>query len=189
MRRILLRSVSETITLPLDFEPQNVRIDPELRLWRTLSPGELPPILRQWIVARAPRVLIAAGEPGARRAAETLARALLEQTPRPAATLGATGDPLLVIGLHDEVEAALARLKLPRRPTVVQKTRGSAQVWTVEHADAAVAVVSARNAESLQELARPLPHYGAQSFLVFEGARVIERGVWPGVNPVIRVVR
>lgn len=189
MRRILLRSLSETITLPLDFEPQNVRIDPELRLWRTLSPGELPPILRQWIVARAPRVLIAAGEPGARRAAETLARALLEQTPRPAATLGATGDPLLVIGLHDEVEAALARLKLPPRPTVVQKTSGSAQVWTVEHADAAVAVVSARNAESLQELARPLPHYGAQSFLVFEGARVIERGVWPGVNPVIRVVR
>jgi len=26
---------------------------------------------------------------------------------------------------------------------------------------------------------RPLPHYGRDSYLVFEGARMIERGSWP----------
>ena len=189
MRILLLRDRSETITLPLAFEPLRVRVDPELRVWRTLSRGELPPILRQWIVARAPRVLVAAREPVARRAAERVANALMEQKPLPATTPGAAGDPLLVIGLHDEVEATLARLELPPRPTRVQSTRGSAQVWTVEHAGAPVAVVSARDAQALQALMRPLPHYGAQSFLVFEGARAIEHGVWPGVSPVTSVVR
>jgi len=40
-------------------------------------------------------------------------------------------------------------------------------------------LVSVRDAQSLGALARPLPHYGQQSWLVFEGTRAIERGVWP----------
>lgn len=189
-RHVISSKRSETLTLPLDFEPQRVRVDPDLRVWRTLSPGELPPILRQWIVARAPRVLIAAREPAAHRAAGSVAEALLEQKPRPATTPGPTGDPLLVIGLHHEIDATLARLELPPRPPALGTIIGSAQVWTVEHATRApVAVVSARDTEALQALVRPLPHYGAQSFLVFEGARVIARGIWPGASPVVPVVR
>jgi len=40
-------------------------------------------------------------------------------------------------------------------------------------------MVSVRDAPSLAALLRPLPHYGRESWLVFEGARAIERGVWP----------
>ncbi len=40
-------------------------------------------------------------------------------------------------------------------------------------------MVSARDADSLAALARPLPHYGRQSYLAFDGAKVIERGVFP----------
>jgi hypothetical protein len=34
---------------------------------------------------------------------------------------------------------------------------------------------------------RPLPHYGRQSWLAFEGARAIERGVWPGQAVEVRL--
>jgi len=59
--------------------------------------------------------------------------------------------------------------------------RGTAQLWTIPRAagDRPVAVVSARDAAALAALARPLPHYGAQSWLVFDGRRALARGVWP----------
>jgi hypothetical protein len=52
-----------------------------------------------------------------------------------------------------------------------------------------VAVISVRDAEALRALARPLPHYGAQSFLAFQGARAIERGVWPATATLVPVAR
>ena len=33
----------------------------------------------------------------------------------------------------------------------------------------------------------PLPHYGAQSWLVFDGRRALDRGVWPAPGPLIAV--
>ena len=51
-----------------------------------------------------------------------------------------------------------------------------------------LAVVSARDAEALRSLQRPLPHYGAQSWLVFEDGRALERGTWPAPGRVIPVL-
>jgi hypothetical protein len=42
-----------------------------------------------------------------------------------------------------------------------------------------LAVVSARDVASLHALIRPLPHYGRQSYVIFDGAKAIRRGVWP----------
>jgi aminopeptidase N len=68
---------------------------------------------------------------------------------------------------------------LPKRPDVVQG-QGSAQAWTVSRADGVtLAVVSARDVASLKALTRPLPHYGRQSYVVFEGGKAISRGAWP----------
>jgi aminopeptidase N len=50
-------------------------------------------------------------------------------------------------------------------------------------------VISARDADALKALARPLPHYGSQSYLAFDGAQMIARGVWPATAPVIAVRR
>jgi hypothetical protein len=47
--------------------------------------------------------------------------------------------------------------------------------------------ISARDLDALRSLQRPLPHYGRQSWLVFEGARAVERGVWPGEPAAIPV--
>ena len=169
-----------------------MRVDPDLRLWRVLDREELPPILRQWIIARAPRLAIVSSAPDVKLAADSLARSFFETPPQVtnAAAIKAAREPTLLAGLHPDVDAALAALGLPPRPAEVD-ARGSAQVWTIAATAATppVAVVSARDAEALTALSRPLPHYGSQSYLVFDGAQAIARGVWPASAPLVAVRR
>jgi aminopeptidase N len=156
--------------------PESVRLDPDLRVLRRLEARELPPILRQVMLDAATRVQLAL-EPAQRETGLALARALLDHSPD-------TGPPdanapRLVIGLHEAVDRALASAGLPPRPETLAG-RGSAQVWTgYSETGRALAVISARDVAALQALMRPLPHYGRQSWLVFDGARAIDRGVWP----------
>ena len=189
-RWVDLERERQTALLRLKRVPDGVRLDPGLRVWRALDPGQLPPILRHWILARTPRFALASSGVAMARAAQALAQALFEN---PAHTLGlaeipAQGGPVLLVGLNADVDAALARLGLPPRPKALAG-RGSAQVWTVQRADNAtpVAVVSVRDVAALLALQRPLPHYGAQSFLVFEGAHAVTRGVWPAPGRLIPV--
>jgi hypothetical protein len=107
-----------------------------------------------------------------------------------AADAARDGEPLLIIGLHADVDGTLSALRLPPRPAALAG-RGSAQVWTIQRSGSdapPIALVSARDAESLAALARPLPHYGGQSYLAFDGGRVIERGIWPAQAALVRVV-
>jgi hypothetical protein len=39
-------------------------------------------------------------------------------------------------------------------------------------------VVSARSSAELEALLRPLPHYGGQSYVLFDAGRAQSRGVW-----------
>ncbi|HZN26119.1 MAG TPA: M1 family aminopeptidase [Burkholderiales bacterium] len=190
MRTVSIHRERQVVTLQLNDVPEGIRVDPELRVWRMLDRAELPPILRQWIVARAPRLVIAAAGRDVWVAAHNVARTFFESAPREVsvATLIESQDPVLIAGLHHEVDALLASHGLPPRPTVFEG-RGSAEVWTIEQAGkgAPIAVVSARDAASLGAISRALPHYGAQSYLVFDGSRVITRGVWPAQARVVRV--
>jgi len=157
-----------------------VRLDPDLRLWRRLDPRSLPPILRQWILARAPRFVVVSDAEAVRAAAQRLARRFFEQPARRVERADGGDGPLLIVGLQADVDATLARLGLPPRPSEVAN-HGSAQVWTIPRApqDTPIAVVSASDAAAIAALERPLPHYGAQSWLVFEARRATARGVWP----------
>lgn len=180
----------QKIDIPVEAMPQAVRLDPELRVWRLLERDELPPILRQWIIARTPRVAIASAAPEVRAAALALAARLFE-APHEEVGLESQwpeASSVLLVGLHGEVDAALGRLSLPARPAVLDG-KGSAQVWTVPGSGRALAVISAKDAASLEGLLRPLPHYGSQSYLAFEGARVIERGAWPPAARQVPVAR
>jgi len=182
----------QTITLDVVAMPESVRLDPELRLWRLLERSELPPILRQWILARAPRLSVVSARGDATAAARGLAEAFFEASPRvvPLSEALAQREPVLVVGLAADVDQTLARLGLPGRPATIG-ARGTAQVWTMQREadDAPVAVISARDVASLKALARPLPHYGAQSYLVFDGAKAIARGVWPAAARSVPVLR
>ncbi|WP_334169880.1 M1 family metallopeptidase [Zoogloea sp.] len=178
-------------TLRLGFAPQGVRLDPDTRVWRRLPPGSLPPILRQWIGAASPRLVNAGVDADTRAAVDTLARRLLENAPAGTSLTGALSgrEPVVLAGTHAEIDRALAAAGLPPRPAEVAG-RGSAQVWTLGSADtrsAPLAVISARDAAALDALQRGLPHYGAQSWLVFEGGRAIARGTWPASLPLTPV--
>lgn len=191
IRRIALSQPRQTVTLALAAAPEGVRLDPQLRLWRVLERAQQPPILRQWITARAPRLAQASNDAGVRAAAEALAQRLFENPPRAASLedLDRSGEPMLLAGLHAEVDAALRRAGLPPRPAALAG-RGSAQAWTLARDDGtALAVVSAQDAEALRALLRPLPHYGSQSWLAFDGSRLLERGVWPAPGRLVPVDR
>ncbi len=187
-RVVELDRPQQTVTLPVDGSPTGLRVDPELRLWRVLDPAELPPILRQWILASAPRLALASA--ALRTDALALAGQLFENRFEeiPLSETGHGAQPVLLIGLRPDVDAALAARGLPPEPARLAG-RGTAQIWTLPRFAGPLAVISVRDAEALRALARPLPHYGAQSFLAFEGARAIERGVWPATATLVPVTR
>jgi len=183
-RNVQLSREHETAVLELPSRPLQVALDPELRLWRTLSAGEAPPILRDVMLAARPGLLAPGADAAMRAAASALAERLLEREPVPAQD----ARTLLVAGLHADIDAWLTENGMPARPAMLAATHGSAQVWTARKADGRIVVlVSARDASSLAALKRPLPHYGRQSYLVFEGARMLSRGTWPAQPQVLKL--
>ena len=189
MRSIEIGRRRNVVAVDVDAVPAGVRLDPDLRIWRVLEREQLPPILRQWVIARAPRLVQASGAEGVRDAAVALAKRFFEIPPQSTSqgALNQGTEPVMMMGLHADVDAALAHAGLPPRP-VSLSGRGTAQVWTIAREDGPpVAVASAMDADALRALVGPLPHYGAQSWLVFDGRRVLDRGVWPAPGRLIAV--
>ena len=53
-------------------------------------------------------------------------------------------------------------------------------MWTARQSTGTpLLVVAADDAAALEALLRPLPHYRGKSYLVFEGRRAAEKGIWP----------
>jgi aminopeptidase N len=175
-RRVELSRERGTAVLELPAEPLQVALDPELRLMRRLAAAEAPPILRDAMLAEHPRLITPTADAAVQAAARELAARLFDHAQAERTRASA----LLVAGLHADIDAWLAREGMPFRPSTLAPGRGSAQVWTVRADDGRIVLlVSARDAQSLAALSAPLPHYGQQSYLVFEGARMLERGTWP----------
>jgi hypothetical protein len=188
VRMLDLEQKRQTFTLEVPARPIEVTLDPGLRLFRQLMPQEAPPILRQVMVDETVVSVLLPETGEAYAAAELLATKLQNRSPRIiSATNALPTVSVLVIGLHDQIDAWLARRQLPVRPGIVQG-KGSAQAWTVSRpGGAVVTLVSARDVTALTALARPLPHYGRQSYVVFEGAKMIERGIWPMRMQVMKI--
>lgn len=175
-----LHQEQQIFTLKLTDKPLSVSLDPDLRLFRQLAPGEAPPILREAMVNAATQTVLLSAKAEIRKIAEILVEKLQGRKPQIAALSEPLSTaPTLVIGLKSEVDAWLAANQLPARPDEINN-KGTAQVWTLARDEASsLAVISAQDAASLEALVRPLPHYGRQSFLAFDGRQVIEKGVLP----------
>ena len=169
----------QTFSFELRTKPIKVTLDPDFRLFRRLTPDEAPPILRQIMVDQATETILLPETGDEREISRELAGKLLRRTPKIAA-LTDTGKvtSILVIGLQDQVSKWLDLNKLPPRPFNMRRD-GTAHAWTIRRDGVTFVVVSAKDTLSLQALVRPLPHYGRQSYVVFDGAKVIERGTWP----------
>jgi hypothetical protein len=168
-----------TFVLATSGRPVSIALDPDLRMLRRLATDEAPPILRQVMIDPATVTILLSGSGRALDISRELAARLQDHVPRIAAAGALPASPSLVIGTESEVDAWLGKHRLAPRPETLAG-KGTAQVWTVARKDAGpVAIVSARDVDALAALLRPLPHYGRQSYLAFDGAKAIERGVWP----------
>jgi len=151
--------------------------DPDFRIWRRVDPAVFPPILREVFVAPQASVLVT--DETIKSAAQALAQRVLDARPAIVDRLPAKG-PVLIFGLDATIDGWLVAQGLPARPLPPLAQRGTAQVWAGRNGNQRpYVVVAARDANALSALQRGLPHYGKQSWLVFDGARAAEKGVWP----------
>jgi len=182
----VLKENESTITLALDAPATAVHVDPDHDLFRRLLPGEAPPILRDVTLAADALTVLASGADDG--PARELADRMLD-TPLEVVGADSAADanaPLLVIGLTDRIEALLKQTGLATVPQTLAG-RGSARVWTASRdGGRPMLVVAADDADALQALLRPLPHYGRKSYLVFEGRRAVESGIWPATESPLR---
>jgi aminopeptidase N len=170
-----------------------VELDPDLRLWRRLERDAVPPILRETFIAPRSQVFVAGGDPAWTAPAMALAGRLLESPLQPVTEpqlIAAPDIPALVIGDRASVTALMSRLGLGGLPQVLlpegapasgePPLKGTAQAWTARTAQGKILVlVIAGQPAQLDALQRAMPHYGRQSWLVFQDGRVVGQGAWP----------
>jgi aminopeptidase N len=166
----------------LPSRPLAVAIDPDHHVLRRLAPGEAPPILRDVTLDRNAAVIIASDDPAVTDVAQALASSLLG---RAVIAQTATADSAfpeeyvaVVIGLDDAIEELLRAegLAIPD----FAAGNGTARSWVSRGPNGqAVLTVAASNRAALEALQRPLPHYGARSYVVFDGPRAIDKGTLP----------
>jgi aminopeptidase N len=184
-RTVHLAEASRGYAIDVTAAPRALAVDPDLRLFRRLDPAEVPPILREVAFDTTAEAVVAATEPAARSAALELATSFFEREPGIVeATDTLPAHAVLVVGTTKEVTALLARAQVGAVPPGLAG-KGTARVWAARRADRApLAVASADGAGALRAIARPLPHYGGQSFIVFSGSEAVEKGLWPpGPSP------
>ncbi|SES93106.1 hypothetical protein SAMN05216326_10733 [Nitrosomonas marina] len=175
-----LQQTKQAFTLDLSEKTQSVILDPDTRLFRLLAPGEAPPILREVMVNPTTATVILSDDDETQQTAATLAEKLQRRTPQLLpANQSISNIPTLVIGLRHEIDGWLESRSLPAKPEEVLG-KGTAQIWTLTGPDdSPMIIVSAQDTASLEALIRPLPHYGRQSYIVFDGRQAVEKGVWP----------
>ena len=132
--------------------------------------------------------MIAVHDDAGRAAARDVAARLLEREPELAESRAPLPPrPALVVGTTTEVAALLAQAGEPGPPASLAG-RGTARIWAAWRAGGmALVVVAGDDAAALRAVAAPLPHYGSQSFVVFDAARAVDRGLWPPLASPLRV--
>lgn len=169
-----------------------VELDPELRIWRRLDPHAVPPIFREVFISPRADVFVASESADWKAAATALAGRLLDAHPRPvteAALRTSPEVPALVLGHSDDIVRLIGTLGIGTLPDALlqqdppganRRLKGSAQAWTARAANGKTfAFAMAQSPEMLAALQRAMPHYGRQSWLVFQDGRVVEQGAWP----------
>jgi hypothetical protein len=166
------RNIGE-LTVELDAKPQEIVVDPDFHLFRRLAQGEAPPILRDVMLDDAAVLVVLGDAEDFRAEAKSLAGRVLRRAVREVPLDEAVGLPTIAIGLSGDIAV------LAQTPTALTD-RGTARGWAARGDDGApLLIVAVDNLAALQALGRPLPHYGSRSYVVFDGPKAIDKGLWP----------
>jgi len=175
-------SQNTTIRISTPSVADNISIDPDYDLFRHLADGETPPILRDVTLSENTLVVIPDDDPTTKETARRLAVRMMDVSPQIVTEEnGLAGQaPRLIIGTDAAVTSFLSKSGLGGPPTGIAEV-GTARVWAGRSASDLIpfVVVAAQNKEALAALLRPLPHYGRQGLLAFDGSKVIRKGTLP----------
>jgi hypothetical protein len=177
---VVLDKREQEFEIPSEHRPLSVRIDPDFDTFRRLLPGESPPIFRDVTLSDETVLVLPTRDPDMTRIARRLARRLLQR--EPSLYEGGLRDPpktpVLVVGAAKDIEDFRALTGLDEALDFADM--GTARAWTERRPGSAPWLfVAADSAESLEAVLRPLPHYRNQSYVVFEGAKLTKKGLWP----------
>jgi len=181
--RVRLETKRKTVELPVDGKLLRVSIDPGFDLFRRLLAGESPPILRDVTLAGKVTTFILSSDSTFRAAAKVLIGRLLREAQvisasKPTNQYAPVMGPTLVIGPMDRIAAFSASTQKGGVPEDVKA--GTAAAWVIRTAEGhPVLFVRADSPQSVEDVAGPLPHYGRQSYLSFDGHQATRKGIWP----------
>ena len=177
---VRLDAVEKHYTLKSSAGITALRIDPDYRLFRRLPMDEVAPIIRSLVVAPNPVAIIADAQTEYKDVGRDIAAGLLEGAWQLGDVKGAMAEnaPILLAGTTPQVAEALNSAGLPSPPDQLG-VRGTARVWMTRYrGDIPVLVVEGNDIDALRQTIGAIRHYGANSYLVFDGRKVIDRGVW-----------
>jgi hypothetical protein len=177
---VILEQTEQTFELVTEQQLLAIHIDPEFDTFRRLLPGESPPIFRDVTLSSETVLVVPTEDGGIAGTAYQLAGRLLQREPK--IHQGNWRDlkdvPVLAIGATEDIEALRARMG-PFRHAIPIADRGTARAWVDRRTGSEPWLfVSADDAASLEAVLRPLPHYRSQSYVVFEGAKSVKKGLW-----------
>jgi aminopeptidase N len=176
------------VELPIAGKLLSVSVDPTFDVFRRLLPGESPPILRDVTLAKKIALHILSSKPSFNAAAKTLIARLFAESQvvsglDPQAPVSG---PTVVIGGRQQIADYLERIHENDLPAEVEA--GTAAAWVTRVAGGhTVLLLHADNAEAVKKILRPLPHYGRQSYIIFAGRRVVQKGTWPMASSPLRL--
>jgi len=172
------------INLHLSAEPLSISVDPDFDVFRRLDATEASPILRDTTLSASSAVVLLSSHKATQNKAKQLVARMMDRPPRFVKTsqMSLHDGPMLIIGTALEVAQFLHQNGFPATPKFLQG-RGSARVWagrrqSIDGTSLPLLVVEANDPQALQDLHRPLPHYGRRGYLVFNAATVVDAGVW-----------
>ena len=187
--RVRLDDRIERYDLVVEAAPTALEIDPDARLFRRLDASETPLVLRHIMLAPRVTLTVASDDAAMAAAAKTLINSLVEGKVDLVKRFSDRrfDSPLVIVGSGIELSRALAAIEVPLTPEAVGG-RGEVRLWTTRAASGfPVVVIEADSAQALAAVSPKLPHYGAKSYLAFEGGKLAASGIWPPDAKPLRV--
>jgi hypothetical protein len=193
---VRLSGRDETYTIRSESRPLSLKIDPGFDMFRRLYKEEIPVTIGGAFANETGNIIVGdREEPGIRMSLASMSHALgVEGDTLDEAKDGAPaleGHNLWFLGrggalleILRETDVVLAGDKV----TVAGKELdigGRTFICTVRNPRdevSVMAVIISGDTEHLPSILRKLPHYGRNSYLVFEGDRAMERGVWEATD-------
>jgi aminopeptidase N len=189
---VRLSETSKTFTVNTESSPVSLLVDADFDTFRKLYAEEIPVTIGGALANEEGIIIIGGGEdPAIRMSLSTMSHALgVEGDTIDEAQAGPVefgGSHLWFLGRGDALEEILREtdVRLGEGAVSVAGTEfdiaGRTFICTLRNPhdeDSIVAVVISEDTEPLPSILRKLPHYGRNSYLIFEGDTAIERGVW-----------